>query len=418
MITKCGWSTNPRSDVGPVRRSRARFSLRGSELTTFSPVRILFSSLGAHGHTYPLLPLAIAAHEVGHEVTFVTTAPFASAITGYGVDHVAGGMDMLAAFELANASPAARRAPDFRPERVSKVFGSILPRSYAAELAPVIVDRKPDLIVHEVANAGAGLAAKVAGVPAVCHSFGRMWRPTGTPEALRAYLSEVAADLGVDLPDGDTMTLGNPYLDICPPSVQDPELAVSQATVIPLRPVPFSEPGELPSWVREHRKPLVYLTLGTAFGDIRVLRTAIAGPATLDAMVIVATGPSVPATSLANVPDNVIVSPWLPHADLLPHVDLVAHHGGAGNTMGTCATGVPHLVLPQGADQFSNARVVTAAGLGDQILPADLTAEVVAAKARRLLTDETVLGAARAMADEVAAMPSPRDVARGLSRYA
>ena len=219
------------------------FSFRGNGLTTFCPVRILFSSLGSHGHTYPLLPLVIAAREVGHEVAFVTTAPFASAMTRYGVEHVAGGMDMLAAFELANAGPAARRSPDFRPERVSRVFGSILPRSYAADLAPIIVDRKPDLVVHELANPGAGLAAMVAGVPAVCHSFGRMWRPTGPPEALRANLAEVAAELGVDLPDGDLMSLGNPYLDICPPSVQDPEFPASAIEVVPLRPVPFSEPA-------------------------------------------------------------------------------------------------------------------------------------------------------------------------------
>jgi MGT family glycosyltransferase len=158
--------------------------------------------------------------------------------------------------------------------------------------------------------------------------------------------------------------------------------------------------------------------LGTAFGNTGVLRTAIAGLAALDAMVLVATGPSVAADSLGDVPDNVVVRPWLPQADLLPHVDLVAHHGGAGNTMGTFATGVPHLVLPQGADQFSNADVVTAAGLGDQVLPADLTAEVIATKAHRLLTDEAVLGAASAMADEVAAMPSPHDVARDLSDHA
>ncbi|CAL9438408.1 L-demethylnoviosyl transferase [Actinosynnema sp. ALI-1.44] len=379
-------------------------------------MRILFSSLGSYGHTFPLMPLAIAAREVGHDVAFVTTAPFAPAVTAYGVEHVAGGMDMLAAFDLANAGPAARRSPDFRPERVSRVFGSILPRRCAADLIPIILDRKPDLVVHELANPGAGLAAKVADVPAVCHSFGRMWRPTGPPEALRRNLAEVAADLGVELPEGDLMSLGNPYLDICPPSVQDPEFAVTRA--VPLRPVPFSEPGELQAWVREHREPLVYLTLGTAFGDAGVLRTAIAGLATLDVRVLVSTGPSVEVEALGEVPGNVAVRPWLPQADLLPHVDLVVHHGGAGATMGTFATGVPHLVLPQGADQFSNADVVTAAGLGDQVLAADLTAEVVATKARRLLTDEGVRAAVAAMAAEVAAMPSPHDVARSLADHA
>ncbi|MGM1060109.1 glycosyltransferase [Saccharothrix sp. Mg75] len=381
-------------------------------------MRILFSSLGSYGHAYPLLPLAIAAREVGHDVTFVTTAPFARAVTAHGIEHVTGGMDMLAAFELAGAGPAARKSPDFRPERVSEVFGSILPRRCAADLAPIIVDRKPDLVVHEIANPGAGLAAKAAGVPAVCHSFGRMWRPTGPPEALRGNLAEVAADLGVDLPDGDLMPLGNPYLDICPPSVQDPAFPVSPTEVVPLRPVPFSEPGELPSWVREHREPLVYLTLGTAFGTADVLRTAIAGLAVLGTRVVVSTGRSVEVGALGDVPDNVLVRPWLPQADLLPHVDLVVHHGGAGATLGTFGTGVPHLVLPQGADQFSNADAVTAAGLGDQVLAADLTAEVITAKARRLLTDEAVRAAVAAMAEEVAAMPSPHDVARALPEYA
>ncbi|GAA1293389.1 glycosyltransferase [Saccharothrix xinjiangensis] len=381
-------------------------------------MRILFSSLGSHGHTYPLVPLAIAAREVGHDVTFVTRAPIARVAAAHGFDHVPGGMDMLAAFHLANASPADRKTPGFRPERVSGVFGSILPRSCAADLAPIIADRKPDLVVHEIGNPGAGLAARVAGVPAVCHSFGRMWRPTGPPEVLRANLAEVAAELGVDLPDGDTMSLGNPYLDICPPSVQDPGFAIPHAEVVPLRPVPFSEPGELPPWVREHREPLVYVTLGTAFGDAGVLRTAIAGLAALAARVLVSTGPSVAVGELGEVPDNVAVRSWLPQAELLAHVDLVVHHGGAGGTMGTFASGVPQLVLPQGADQFSNADVVTAAGLGDQVLAADLTAEAVAAKAHRLLTDPAVLDAARAMAAEVAAMPSPHDVALALPEHA
>ena len=118
------------------------------------------------------------------------------------------------------------------------------------------------------------------------------------------------------------------------------------------------------------------------------------------------------------MPDNVVVLPWVPQADLLPHVDLVVHHGGSGTTMGTFGAGVPQLVLPQGADQFNNAEMVTEAGLGDQLLGDDVTAEAIAAKARHLLTDEAVLGAARAIAAEVAAMPSPHDVARTLPDYA
>ncbi|MFE9746915.1 glycosyltransferase [Saccharothrix saharensis] len=379
-------------------------------------MRILFSSLGSHGHTYPLVPLAVAARELGHDVTYVTGEAFANALARHGIEHVPGGLDMRAA--AAEAGADIGQAQDVGPELISYVFGSVLPRRFAADVAPVIADRKPDLVVHEFANPGAGLAAKIAGVPALCHSFGRMWRANELTDIAQGHLEAVAADLDVALPDDDLMTLGNPYLDICPPSVQDPEFLAAARDRIPLRPVPFAEPGELPHWVLDHREPLVYLTLGTAFGEVGVLRTAIGGLGSVDAKVLVAAGPTVDADALGDLPDNVLVVPWVPQADLLPHVDLVVHHGGSGTTLGTFGAGVPQLVLPQGADQFSNAEVVARAGLGAQLLGADVTAEAITAHARHLLADDAVRDAARAIAAEVAAMPSPHDVARTLPDYA
>ncbi|WP_367128831.1 glycosyltransferase [Saccharothrix sp. HUAS TT1] len=378
-------------------------------------MRILFSSLGLHGHTYPLLPLAIAARELGHDVDYFTGPAFANALAPHGIEHIVGGMELREAFEIAGAGGGTPQ--DFDPERIAFAFASVLPRSFAADLAPVIAERKPDLVVHEVGNPGAGLAARVAGVPALCHSFGRMWSADEFSDGARKHVFAVAADLGVEVPADDPMVLGHPYLDICPPSVQDKDFLASSATRIPLRPVPFAEPGELPPWVAEHREPLVYLTLGTAFGQAGVLRTAIEGLAALGVKVLVAAGPTVEPDSLGELPDDVVVRQWLPQADLLPHVDLVVHHGGSGTTMGTFGAGVPQLIVPQGADQFSNAAMVTEAGLGDQLLGADVTAEAIATKARRLLSDEAVLDAARAIAAEVAAMPSPHDVARTLPDY-
>ncbi|KOX25965.1 glycosyl transferase [Saccharothrix sp. NRRL B-16348] len=364
-----------------------------------------------------MLPLAIAARELGHDVTYFTGAAFANALTSHGIEHIVGGMDLREAFAIANGGDAEVKPQDADPDRIAAAFTSVLPRSFAADLAPVIAEHKPDLVVHELGNPGAGLAAKVAGVPGLCHSFGRMWQADEFAASTRGHLLAVAADLGVEIPEDDLMGLGNPYIDICPPSVQQPEFLASATKRIPLRPVPFAEPGELPPWVLEHREPLVYLTLGTAFGEAGVLRTAIDGLAAVGTKVLVAAGPTVDVNALGELPDNVVVLPWVPQADLLPHVDLVVHHGGSGTTMGTFGAGVPQLILPQGADQFANAAVVTEAGLGDQLLGADVTAEAITAKARHLLADEAVLGAARAIADEVAAMPSPRDVAATLPDY-
>jgi len=189
-------------------------------------VRILFSSLPTHGHTYPLLPLALAARDQGHDITFATGEGFHEPLNRLGFDVVAAGVDMRQAFGAAavelGVAPGRMDLPqDEVIVLAGKAFGSIMPRSFANDLRPVIDQVKPDLVVHELANPGAGLAALVADVPALCHGFGRV-----SPEEFHAVvggeLAAVAAELGTDLPDGNPFLLGNPYLDICPPTFQSP----------------------------------------------------------------------------------------------------------------------------------------------------------------------------------------------------
>jgi UDP:flavonoid glycosyltransferase YjiC (YdhE family) len=43
-------------------------------------LRIVFASLPGYGHTYPMVPLALACVEAGHDVTFATGDPFVGAL--------------------------------------------------------------------------------------------------------------------------------------------------------------------------------------------------------------------------------------------------------------------------------------------------------------------------------------------------
>lgn len=74
---------------------------------------------------------------------------------------------MLQAFTGAHEDFDLPAVHELTPERIALGFGSILPRSLVADLGPIIADRRPDLVVHELCNVGAGLAAKVASVPAM-----------------------------------------------------------------------------------------------------------------------------------------------------------------------------------------------------------------------------------------------------------
>jgi hypothetical protein len=383
-------------------------------------LRILFSSVPTHGHTYPLLPLAAAASAQGHEVTYATNETFHAPLVRLGFDVVNAGLDLQGAFAIAAGSGGIEAARDLPSDQLmaiaGKVFGSVVPKSFVDDLPPIIDRLRPDLVVWEVGNPGAGLAARAAGVPALSHGFGRV-PPNELKDFMRQGLDDLAAGLGIALTGNDFFGIGDPVLDICPPTFQDPDF-LATADRIPLRPVPFAEPGDLPAWVREHERPLVYLTLGTAFGAIDVLRKAIDGLAVLDVRVLVAVGPSANIAELGDVPDNVTVESWVPQADLLPFTDLVVHHGGSGTTLGSLSAGVPQLILPQGADQFTNAEAVTGLGAGEQLLGAEANGDAIAIRAKHLLGDESVREVSRALAAEIAAMPSPEEVARRLPEFA
>jgi UDP:flavonoid glycosyltransferase YjiC (YdhE family) len=43
---------------------------------TTGTVKIMFASLGAYGHLYPMMPLAIACADAGQEVVIATGKPF------------------------------------------------------------------------------------------------------------------------------------------------------------------------------------------------------------------------------------------------------------------------------------------------------------------------------------------------------
>jgi len=73
------------------------------------------------------------------------------------------------------------------------------------------------------------------------------------------------------------------------------------------------------------------------------------------------------------------------------------------------------VVVPQGADQFDNADACEALGLAEKILPAELTVDRVRVALERVLGDATYADAARAVAAEIAQMPSPAAAAEAIA---
>ena len=155
------------------------------------------------------------------------------------------------------------------------------------------------------------------------------------------------------------------YVDICPPALQNPELA-SLPAVQSMRPVAVAPAGPTPDELSAlPDRPLIYLTLGTVYNrDLSVFATVLEGLRDEPVSVVVTIGRNNDPEALGPQPPHIAVHRYIPQAALLPHCSAAVIHGGAGTMLGALAAGLPLLCLPQGADQHGNADRVVAAGAG------------------------------------------------------
>src|SRR3954453_6393036 len=104
------------------------------------------------------------------------------------------------------------------------------------------------------------------------------------------------------------------YVDICPPALQNPEIA-SVPAVAPMRPAAAQlAVAEAPAWLDALPDlPLVYVTLGTVYNrDLDVFRTVIEGLRDQPVSVVVTVGRQNDPSALGPQPANVAVHQYIP----------------------------------------------------------------------------------------------------------
>ena len=112
-------------------------------------------------------------------------------------------------------------------------------------------------------------------------------------------------------------------------------------------------------------------------------------------------------------------------------MSAVVAQGGGGTVLAALSRGLPLVLLPQGADQFLNARRVASAHAGIVLLPeqttptaigsAGLNAEratpaAIGSALQRTLTDRSLRAAAQQIAEEIKEMDPPTRVIDKLNR--
>jgi UDP:flavonoid glycosyltransferase YjiC (YdhE family) len=349
-------------------------------------MRILFSCVSAAGHVLPLLPLADAAADAGHDVAFVTAAEMA----GY-----LGRRTLLSAGpSTAELMAESRRRtggedPRHAGEASVSLFTDVRIDLAYDEALEQALRFAPDLLVCEELDFVGPLIAAALEVPWAEHAITAPM-PAEFYEPLVARAREHHSDRGLWR---RRVALVDPLPDVLR-SPADPPLPADRIAV---RPVAYAgdraSVPELPVG-----RPLVLITGGTSVQEpdlIGGLAISVAKEG-FEAAVTVEPG---------TLPERMGVYEigFVPFARLLPELDAVVCTAGMGTLQAALAAAVPVVLRPVMADQPWNAKRVASAGAG---LVIDDPAEAGPA-VETVLTEPQYRAAAKAAAAAIRSMPAP-----------
>ncbi|NUT48133.1 MAG: glycosyltransferase family 1 protein [Saccharothrix sp.] len=364
-------------------------------------MKALLVTHGTRGDVQPMLALAVALREAGHDAVLAAPASFAPAAEHAGVAFA----ELDEGPNRLLEDPVVRQAVDggYRgvrgkitalrtARRIKPLMAEVL-----RDLGPVGRDSKVDVVVH-TPSVPAQHVAEMLGVPAVLAAFQPGWVPTSAfpcpmvplprlPRFLnRATYLTVSVTLrsfaGI-VGDWRTRDLGLPRRKGGHDLLRDAEgrdrlvLQAFSPTVTPVAPdwsesvrttgfwyLPsgsWTPPARLAEFL-ESGEPPVYVGFGSMAGRDaeRTGRVVVEAVRAAGVRAVLATGwGGIDATTSPEV----LVIDHAPHGRLFPRMAAVVHHGGAGTTAAALAAGVPQVVCPFVADQPYWARRMHALGV-------------------------------------------------------
>jgi len=354
-------------------------------------MKILFSSTAGLGHLLPLLPIARAARNAGHQLQVLTDAKHSARLADLDLRHrvLDGPSGADRDRVLRAADPADVHAGP------AQIFSRLNPVAGLPGTRSVFRDWRPDVVVSESAEFSAGLVAETEGVPMVRVHPGQagldVWERLVGPS-----LAEIRRDLGLDPDPEARWLLDAPQVGYFPdefdPSRPDAGSAVRVRSEPAVRPDPV-------------RRELIYLTFGTEivgmpfFPEVARAAGNAAQRTGLDVLFAVGDADPVVLEGLGAVR----CERWVEQRAVLPTARAVICHGGAGTTLGALAAGTPIVAVPWFADQPFNADRIAATRTGLAVPPGPELEARIGVALDEVLAHEP--SGCRPMAQAVRALP-------------
>ncbi|MFF4237767.1 glycosyltransferase [Actinomadura geliboluensis] len=396
----------------------------------------LFATWAGGGAVPPVLSVARALRERGHDVRVLADESLRGEIAAAGVEHIA----WTTAPQGDASDPAKDVIKDFEARTPLGELARLRDRivcgpaaDYARDTLAELRARPADALVAEHMLLGALTAGEAAGIPVAglvtsIYPFPTNGGPppgpglapaTGALGRLRDRVLTrlVVKPWGKGLPALNAARTANGL----PPVASVVEAFHRPDRLLVLSPRALDYPGrDFPAHVRhvgprlddpawagglelpDGDAPLVLAGLSSSFMDQRRQLERIAEAlGSLPVRGLVTTGPAVdPATVRA--PGNVLVVRAAPHGIALRHAAATVTHAGHGTAVKSLAAGVPLVCVPLGRDQREVARHVELAGAGITV-GRNASSAAIARAVGRVLDDPSYGREARRLAGEIAA---------------
>jgi MGT family glycosyltransferase len=352
-------------------------------------VKVLAHTVLSPGHTHPFLAVLLELKR-----------------RGFAVDFCVNTSDGECPREIAGIQVTGIRwhGPDRIPmnqgrEAAERTWQANLARSgeqLAVALEGQLLAKRPDFLLIDPMLWGSMLAAEASGIPwaSLAHNpltirgCGIDARGPGLPPARGSMgqLRDRVVDWGMrfsllrslDLVNGARRARGlSPLRDFRDRYLTAPLIIAATAepfeytrsdwppSLLFVGPLIWEPEVERPDWLENLDDRPVVLLAGSSvrdYGTEERWASAVMVALADEPLQLIATLPT--SGSLRSIPDNVILTPFIPHGHVLPRAACVICHGGFGITAKALATGVPVIAIPDALDRFEVARRVEVAGAG------------------------------------------------------
>lgn len=395
-------------------------------------LKILIAVIPAAGHLNPLLAMALALRDRGHEMLFVTGLSKRDLIASHGFGCATILQGTCDTMEQLN-KPLGKAQNNFTPRAIHKQVKNILRavRAGVSECEVIAQEFKPDLVISDFSTPVGSALAKRLGLPWVTvtqspfcirnHAgtpgfLGGLCKPRHRLHRLRDWLGNRlidivrfavhvthlrdwrALDLKLNGPRGSD-GLYSPYAIISTTAWEFEFTSRWPCQLHMVGPILFSDAFPLDDCLRKKLqiardggKKVIFVTFGTHLEQEKTqffekVKTLASGSPHV--YVFNSGGSHLSVTfepPSFSEQDNLILTSYVNYNEILGYCDAVIHPGSAGIAYTCLAKGIPTLVLPQANDQFDIAARVQASGTGLKLKASSVTLARLRASVERLLT--------------------------------